>query len=216
MLTPTDVQRLVNRPDPIILDVGCNDGEHTQQFLDLFQRGTVFCFDPDPRARARFKKAIQDRRALLFALALGAVDGSAVFYQSNGLPSEDWAERVPDGWDFSGSLRKPKQHLVSHPWCTFGTKIQVPVARLDTWAAKHGVVAVDFLWADVQGAERDLVAGGTQTLLHTRYFYTEYSNEEMYEGQATLNQLCEQLPGFELVQAWENDALFRNRVLTCN
>ncbi|MEN9248224.1 MAG: hypothetical protein Q6L50_08560 [Gloeomargarita sp. GMQP_bins_120] len=37
----------------------------------------------------------------------------------------------------------------------------------------------DFIWADVQGAEVDLIQGGLQALANTRYFYTEYANTEL-------------------------------------
>ena len=65
--------------------------------------------------------------------------------------------------------------------------------------------AVDFIWADVQGAEADLVLGGRETLKRTRFFYTEYSNRELYEGQADLGQLLAMLPDFELVHRYQGE-----------
>ena len=99
------------------------------------------------------------------------------------------------------------------PWCKFDSKITVPVSRLDTWAREHLDDGIDFIWADVQGAEGDLVAGGIATLAKTRYFYTEYSNEEWYEGQPTLLQLCRDLNNFVIVYRFTTDVLFRNTAL---
>ncbi len=84
------------------------------------------------------------------------------------------------------------------------------VKRLDTWAKEHGVTAVDFIWADIQGAEGDLITGGKETLANTRYFYTEYSDEELYEGQPTLAQLQSMLPTFSIVRRYPMDVLFEN------
>ena len=42
--------------------------------------------------------------------------------------------------------------------------------------------AIDLIWADVQGAEADLIEGGTEALRRTRYFYTEYNNQELIRG----------------------------------
>ena len=50
----------------------------------------------------------------------------------------------------------------------------------------------------MQGAEGDMIAGGQATLARTRYLYTEYSNEEIYEGEPTLETLLAMLPNFQL------------------
>jgi hypothetical protein len=93
----------------------------------------------------------------------------------------------------------------------FETQIEVPIVTLDSWADANGVDEVDFIWADVQGAESDLVEGASRILSTARYFYTEYSNSEWYEGQITLPELAEKLPEFELIRRYESDVLFRNR-----
>ena len=217
-LAPKELRRLIGKPDPVILDIGCNDGTHTLMFLSLFERARVHAFEPDPRARRRFEAMVRDSRAHLFATAVAAMDGVTEFYPSDGAPNAAWAARLPEGWDYSGSIRKPKQHLDIHPWCQFGQKIEVEVTRLDSWARKQAVEAVDFIWADVQGAETDLVLGGRETLKRTRFFYTEYSNRELYEGQADLAQLLSMLPDFELVHCYQGevhqyqgDVLLRNK-----
>ncbi len=209
-----DIVSAIGRPDPVILDVGCNDGSDTLAFLNLFPNAQIFCFEPDPRARARFRARVDDPRARLFSVALGAEDRVKHFYQSNGLPSPELSVKLPEGWDLSGSLRRPKNHLSVHPWCTFDREIFVSVRCLDTWADAYGIGDVDFIWADVQGAEGDLVHGGTETLKRVRYFFTEYSDQELYEGQPTLAQLRAMLPSFEVVKIYPEDVLFRNASLT--
>jgi 2-O-methyltransferase len=76
---------------------------------------------------------------------------------------------------------------------------------------QHQIPKADFIWADVQGAESDLVEGATRFLKSSRYFYTEYSNDEWYEGQITLAELLQKLPDFDLVRRYPMDALFENR-----
>jgi len=82
---------------------------------------------------------------------------------------------------------------------------------LDTWSEQHNVAKADFVWADVQGAESDLVQGGARLMNASRYFYTEYSNDECYEGQISLSGILEMLPNFELVSRFEMDVLLRNK-----
>jgi hypothetical protein len=84
---------------------------------------------------------------------------------------------------------------------------------LDTWAQQQGIGAIDLIWADVQGAEGDLIAGGKATLAKTRYFYTEYSNDEWYKGQPKLQQLSQMLDNFVIVRRFAMDVLFKNAAL---
>lgn len=205
---------LLGRDDPVILDVGCNDGIHTLMFLRLFPQARVFCFEPDPRARERFHVTVRSDRAKLFPFALSDADGTATFYASGGQPPSQWAVNLPKGWDASGSLKKPTGHLRAHPWCTFDDSFAVETRRADTWRRAEGVGSIDFIWADVQGAEAELVRGGPQTLAHTRYFYTECLAAQMYEGQPTLAELLKLLPGFRLVRRFKDDVLLRNEKLT--
>jgi len=217
VILPNSIRNLIDRDNPIILDVGCNDGEHTQMFLNLFPNARVFCFEPDPRAAQRFKARVTNPRAELFEIAIGAWNEDSVpFYQSGGWPSNESKQQLPEGWDFSGSIHKPARHLAMHPWCTFDQTIEIIVRRLDTWAVEHGIETVDFIWADVQGAEGDLVRGASGMLPGTRFLYTEYSDRKLYEGQVTLAQLCVMLPHFEIAHAWSDDVLFRNKELPCS
>ena len=69
---------------------------------------------------------------------------------------------------------------------------------------------VDFIWADVQGAEGDMIRGGLRVLSRTRYLYTEWSDDELYEGQATLTEILRLLPDFRVVELWSDDVLLEN------
>jgi hypothetical protein len=57
----------------------------------------------------------------------------------------------------------------------------------------------------VHGAEIDLVQAGAETLARTRYFYTEYHDHELYEGQVILGKLLGLLPGFESIRRYPCD-----------
>jgi len=203
--------RYVDRDDAVILDIGANDGTHTGKFLDCFPRATVYCFEPDQRAAARWRNRITSPRAHLFECALGSFEGDADFYVSSGQPP-----RKPQVTDFdqAGSLRQPKTCLERWRWLKFKEPTRVQVRTLDGWAREQGVDWIDFIWADVQGAESDLIDGGRATLRNVGYFYTEYSDAEWYEGQATLAQIIERLKeDFDPLVRWHADVLFRNKRL---
>jgi hypothetical protein len=69
------------------------------------------------------------------------------------------------------------------------------------------------IWADVQGAEENLIKGGLKTLSHTKYFYTDYEDDELYEGQITLDQIKNLLPNFKAIGYFGNNVLFKNTAL---
>lgn len=202
---------LLRKDNPTILDIGCNDGSQSLQFLKLFKDAKVYAFEPDPRAQDRFRHNVKDNRVKLFEMAVSSIDGETDFHMSNGAPSPDWKERSQRGWDLSGSIRNPKKHLNLYPWCTFDRTIKVQTKRLDTWCDEEGVQAIDFIWADVQGAEVDLIEGGKESLHKTRYFYTEYSNLELYEGQVNLRVMLKLLPDFKVLYRFRSDVLLKNK-----
>ena len=116
-------------------------------------------------------------------------------------------------WDQSGSLRRPRKHLDVYPGVKFDQTMRVRTMRLDTFAAQQKLDRIDLVWADVQGAEADLIAGGPQALAMTRLLYTEYNEVEMYEGQLDLRRLLALLPGFEVIARYPEDVLLANRRL---
>jgi len=211
------IRKLVNQDSPTIIEVGAHHGVHTEQFLRTFQSARIYAFEPDPRAIAKFEERIRDPRVRLFKTAVGARDGSTEFHASSGLPPGLSAEAsqaiYPLGWDQSGSIRKPKNYKKFWPWLDFNSTFAVPVTRLDTWAEQHSVVEVDFIWADMQGAEGELIDGGSEVLRKTRFLYIEYSNNEIYEGEPTLAELLQLLPSFAVVTQFPGDVLLRNKDL---
>lgn len=211
-LDPAMLPKLLRKSDPVILDIGCNDGQHTLEFLRVFRNPTVFCFEPDARAQRAFRNNVTSPRAQLFEMALGNADGMVDFNVSAGTPPAELGFEKSD-WDLSGSIRRPKNHLEVVPWVSFDKVVPVRIARLDTWARENKIGAVDFIWADVQGAEVDLIEGGRETLRNTRYLYTEYSDYEMYEGQMNLRGITHLLPDFEVVSVYPSDVLLRNKAL---
>src|SRR5215831_6774458 len=54
-LTHHAIAALINKPNPTILEIGCNDGSDTLAFLRVMPQAKICCFEPDPRAIARFK-----------------------------------------------------------------------------------------------------------------------------------------------------------------
>src|SRR6266545_307290 len=177
------------------LEFGAHCGTDTQ-WLARIPGVTLHAFEPDPRNDPGALSNVTLHRA-----AVSSADGRAQFILSD----RGWGQP----WTHSSSLKRPKHHLRRYP-VSFGAAIEVQTVTLDTFAREAGLTAVDFIWANVQGAEGDLARGGVEALRRTRYLFSEYSNDEMYEGQATLRELLACLPQFRVLELWPEHVLLEN------
>lgn len=208
----------VNKINPVILDIGANDGLDSVSFSRIFPNSIIHCFEPDPRAIKRFSKLSSIYKNInLHQIAIGGINGSVLFHQSDGFPVDQEASQMrPEGWDLSGSIKKPTGHIEANPWCTFEKSINVSCMTLDSWLSSEAqtINSIELMRLDTQGAEGDILKNCPIALSRTNYIYTEYSNVELYEGQVPLKELANILTNFEILQIFENDVLFRNKALS--
>ena len=52
-----DLKSLLNKENPFIVEIGCNDGTDTANFYNLFSNPTVLCFEPGQKAIDLFKQS---------------------------------------------------------------------------------------------------------------------------------------------------------------
>lgn len=201
------IRELLKKDDPIILECGSNEGRTSVGFLERFSKIQLFCFEPDPRNILKFRKNIQDSRCELIEAAVSHIDGEILLSQSGGYRPGQSNHEDTD----SSSIKGTVQHVKLHPWIKYRKPIQVKSIRLDTWRENQKIEHIDFIWADVEGAEEELIIGARETLKHTAYFYTEYSNNEAYDKEITLSEIEELLPDFTVIECWNKDVLFKNR-----
>lgn len=205
---PTRARRQVGHAT-MVLEVGANNGTDTNRLLAAFPSATLHCFEPEPTAIAAWRSRVSSTRAHLHELAIADAVGTTTFHRSAGWPPH--AENPGNHeWNESGSIRRPTGHLERWPWVEFPTTMEVPTSDLDSWATAHAVDHVDLIWADVQGAEGDLVRGGAHTLARTRYLYIETTDVEYYAGQTTTSELLRLLPTWRVVQRFPDDILLHN------
>lgn len=178
------------------LELGAHRGTDTVWMAaipDVF----IYAFEPDPRNSQPPKPNVIPHKA-----AIADRNGRAPFI----LSQHGWGQE----WTHSSSIKRPKNHLSRHP-VTFGETIEVDAITLDTFCHRQGLGVIDFIWANVQGAEGEMIRGGKQTLARTRYLYTEYSDDEPYEGQVTLREIMDLLPDFRVLELWLDNVLLENR-----
>jgi len=205
---------------PFILEFGVCDGWHSDKMIEkLKQTQKPFIyhgFEPNkdlhPQIMDKLKGHLFFNPGLIsvFPNAIGMFDEELTFYKSGGQLVVKG--KVKDNYYGSSSIRVPKNVKQSYPSMTF-TEEKVFVKSLDTHIRQQKLEGfpIDFIWADVQGAEGDLIRGGENTFKNVKYFYTEYDNGESYQGQENLQGILELLPDFEIVEDYGGDVLLRNK-----
>jgi FkbM family methyltransferase len=197
---------LGNIEKPVIVEIGVHICQDTEKLLSLFPNSIYYGFECDPRNIETIKSHGAYRRIHLIEMGISNFNGDADFYQSNGTPKTHSRNNTA-----SSSLHKPTGHLDHWPWVKFDDPIKVPVCTLDSFCDEQRITRIDFIWADIQGAEYDMILGGQKAFEKVKYLYTEYSNKEMYSGQKKLDDILEALPGqWEVVTDFRSDVLLKN------
>jgi FkbM family methyltransferase len=202
-----EIKNLINKENPIIFEIGCADGGDTLEFINTFNDLEIYCFEPEPKNIKLVKERINYPKHHLFEGVISDVNGQLTFNRSR--------TDNPDDLSYSGSIKKPKEHLNEWSFIKFDEQITVESITLDKFCEDKNIELIDFIWADVQGAEENLILGGLNTLnKKVRYFYTEYSNKEYYEGQLKLDSLLNLMgDNWELIRDFGSDVLLKNKSL---
>jgi FkbM family methyltransferase len=205
-LSKTEILSLVGA-GATILEIGAHEGSDTASFLTEARAKHVVAFEPDARPAQRFRQRLAPQLAAggaitFFRCAVGAYTGEVRWFSSHGA-----ANGCAD-WDSSSSIHPPTAHLQSHPSITFVSNTTVPCVRLDDVA---NLPTFDFAWIDVQGAQREVIAGGRRVLDATKWLYIECHPVPMYAGETTLSELCALLPAHEAVGKYDWNILFKRK-----
>lgn len=188
--------------NPIIFEIGARKGEDTEIIAKNCHHAEIFAFEPlIEHHQDLYKIEQQYKNIYTYSNAIGHINGISKFYVSSD----------PANFKGSSSLRKPKEHLNAFTHVKFDEEREIIVSRLDDFCYDYSISHIDFLWMDVQGAELDIIAGGQEMLKKTKYLYSEYYNNEMYEGQVHWKEYKKQLPGeWQLLHDFGNDVLLEN------
>jgi len=186
------IQIVNTSQEPVIFEFGTCDGQHTNIMCSILkQMDKTFnyhAFEADYRIIPKFNYInSQHLGQIKFnQMAIGNIDGKVKFHLSGG--EEKREGHFKQEFYGSSSIRNPYKVIEFWPDMTF-EETEVDCCRFDTYYKKVNPGVIDFIWADLQGAEGDLIDGGQIALTNTRYLYTEYSNDELYQGEIGIEQI---------------------------
>lgn len=210
-----DIYRFIQDLNPkLLVEIGVHFGEDTRRFRQMLPSARIVGFEPDPRNITIIQETGIDRICEFHPVALSDRNETRPFHMSSGkVGNHPDRQHVENDWSSSSSLKRPTGHLEVHKWITFPKTVNVECRRLDEIPSLKNET-VDFIWADVQGAEDIVFSGAKDVLSHTRYVYTEYATD-LYEGQLNRGQLIQLFgPNWSIVHDFGGDILLKNHTYT--
>jgi 2-O-methyltransferase len=192
------VRRSLKKNHTVIVEIGAHYGEDTQDLLDCCNPRVIHCFEPDPRNIAIIKDYISDRRVMLHEYAISDNDGEADFYQGY---KDTFSDKMFDKYSWIPRDRYVKEKLNGsgasslkrgHSLVQNAEPIRVKTIRFESWANANKIDFVDFMWIDVQGAEKEVVCGLGYMVKYINYIWVEFG-EISYEGGMTRKQTINRL-----------------------
>lgn len=182
-------QALIRRnPCATIVDVGANRGQFSLVCRQALPSCRIIAFEPLATAAAVFKRVFRgDDQTLLIESAVGTKDGKAPMHVSK---REDSSSLLPIG---AGQSEVFPETAESH-------QLEVVVAPLSKFLSADEIARPAMLKIDVQGFEREVLAGSLPLLRSFDHIYVECSFVELYVGQALITEIVTLLDehGFSL------------------
>jgi FkbM family methyltransferase len=142
------LEALRNEPIGTVIDVGANVGKWSLMAAEILSQSTVYALEVVPATAAELRiRVAGQNRITCFSLGLAEHTGTLSINYNPAASAHSTLTDYPHSW---------KEQ-----------RIECPVMRGDEFLAREGIVGVDFLKLDVEGAEH-LVLRGLERLLRER------------------------------------------------
>ena len=167
-----------------VIDVGANKGQFAKLAREVFPDAMIYSFEPLPECFATLKDVMPgDKQFKSFNTGVGRAESSIDFFPSFHSPS-------------SSFLKMEDLHKEAFPYTKDGqanNPITVPVNSLDNLLSPYQLEKNILLKIDVQGFEREVVAGASGILAKTQVVIMEVSYSTLYKGQPLFHEMYQQM-----------------------
>ena len=175
----------------LLIDVGANTGQYAARLRELGFSGAIVSFEPQSAAFHQLKKrAMRDGRWRAINCGLGEEAGEMPLYLAGNSLS-------------SSLLPMLERHVEALPESAYtGVSEIVPIRRLDAMLADEARFASALLKIDAQGYEIPILRGSTYLLGCVKLLEMEISLVQLYEGQALLQDMWNEVVGLGFEPVW--------------
>ncbi len=133
--------------NPVFVEIGAYCGKDTCRIAQIWPKGRVYAFEPNPRAYALLKKAIHEQKlnnVETYPLAVCDYNGSASLFLCYGPSGNDLT------YEPQSSLLAPSDDLLEE-------SIDVPCVALKDWCEQNQIQHIDVLKLETEGLELEIL-----------------------------------------------------------
>lgn len=165
-----------------VLHVGAHFAEEARDY-ERHKIDTVYWIEANPDLIPTIETAIKPHR--------GHRVIEALVYDEDGVELTFNVTNNERG--MSSSILPLGSHARVAPQVKYVERKELRTKTIDTLAAEHGIAGVNWLVADLQGAEMHMLRGAQRFLTGIDYFMSEINVDELYVGCARLWEMDEWL-----------------------
>lgn len=159
-----------------VLDIGANRGQFAKEIIGILPQARILSFEPIPNIFDDLKNNLKGLNAEAYNYAVGEKKGNIEINISNTDES-------------SSLLGMADLHKDTYSGSSYIDKQEVAMDTLDNLLADKNIKENIFLKIDVQGYEKNVLAGATETLAKTSVIMLESIFNPLYEDQWIFDEL---------------------------
>ena len=131
--------------NPIVFDIGANEGEYAKLCKNINKEARIFCFEPHPKTFIRLKNNFNTEEIILINKALSNQNGKLLLY--------DYKEK--DGSSHASLFADVIKKIHGKDYICH----EVEVTKVDNIVSEFGIKKIDLLKIDVEGNELNVLKG---------------------------------------------------------
>ncbi len=181
-----------------IIDIGANEGQYAQSMRKLGFNGIISSFEPlSDVFKILSENSVGDNKWKVFNLALGNRNEQLEINVSKNRVSSSLLEMLPE-------------HLKQEPDSVFVSKEKININRLDTVWKELSIDSCNvFVKMDVQGYEKNVLDGASESLQRIKLIQLEMALIPLYRGELLLADMIQYMEGlgyklYNLINGFSN------------
>ena len=175
--------------NPVVFDIGANEGEYSKLCKKFNKEAHIFCFEPHPKTFIRLKNNLNTEKVIFINKALSDKKGKLLLY--------DYKEN--DGSSHASLFADIIKKVHGKEWICY----EVDVMKIDDIVSEFSIKKIDLLKIDVEGNELNVLKGSVESLRNkivnaVQFEFTQLNSTsrifmkdffDLLEEQYTLNRL---------------------------
>ena len=163
--------------NPVIFDIGANEGESIDFFLNLFANSTIYSFEPEMNSYQKLIKKYGENKTInLFNLAFGDKK-EKLKLKINVKSSTSTFSKINTQskyYNLKSLILNPKRNNI------FLGEEEVQVEKIDNFFSQKKIKTIHILKIDTEGFELNVIEGAKETLQKTKIIIIEFQLNDMY------------------------------------